>query len=71
MNRAIYTYAYYIADIWTFSKIIFLKKAMVWWRRGVVVITTAQLHSTKPGFRFCASLNLARGASKSRDSEDL
>ena len=25
----------------------FLKKAMVWWLRGVVVITTAQLHSTK------------------------
>ena len=24
------------------------------WRRGVVVITTAQLHSTKPELRFCA-----------------
>ena len=24
------------------------------WCRGVVVITTAQLHSTKPEFRFCA-----------------
>ena len=30
------------------------------WRRGVVVITTAQLHSTKPELRFCAGSNPAR-----------
>ena len=32
------------------TKIILLAKIAVvpWWRRGVVVITTAQLHSTKP-----------------------
>ena len=34
-------------------------------RRGVV------LHSTKPGLRFCASSNPARGASKIRDYKDL
>ena len=31
------------------------------WRRGVVVITTAELHSTNPEFRFCAGSNPARG----------
>ena len=39
--------------------------------RGVVVITTAQLHSTKPGLRFCAGSNPARGVSEIRDGEDL
>ena len=41
------------------------------WRRGVVVITTAQLHSTKPELRFCAGSNLPRGVSEIRDGEDL
>ena len=41
------------------------------WRRGVVVITTAQLHSTKPELRFCAGSNPARGVSEIRDGEDL
>ena len=41
------------------------------WRRGVVVITTAQLHSTKPELRLCASSNSARGVSEIRDGEDL
>ena len=39
--------------------------------RGVEVITTAQLHSTKPELRFCAGSNPTRGVSKIRDSEDL
>ena len=39
--------------------------------RGVVVITTAQLHSRKPGLRFCAGLNTARDMSKIRNGEDL
>ena len=30
-------------------------------RRGVVVITTTQLHSTKPELSFCAGSNPARG----------
>ena len=42
-----------------------------WWHRGVVVITTAQLHSTKPELRFCAGSNHARGVSEIRDGEDL
>ena len=38
---------------------------------GVVVITTAQLHSSKPKLRFCAGLNPAYGMSEIRDGEDL
>ena len=41
------------------------------WRRGVVVITTAKLHSTKPELRLCAGSNPARGVSEIRDGEDL
>ena len=41
------------------------------WRRGVVVITTAQLHSTKPELRFSAGSNPARGVSEIRYGEDL
>ena len=41
------------------------------WHRGVVVMTTAQLHSTKPELRFCADSNPARGMSEIRDGEDL
>ena len=37
------------------------------WLRGVVVITTAPLHSLK----FCAGSNPARGVSEIRDVEDL
>ena len=39
--------------------------------RGVTVITAAQLHSTLPGSRFCASSNPARGVSEICDGEDL
>ena len=39
-------------------------------RRGVLVITTAQRHSTKPELRFCASSNPALGVSNIRDGED-
>ena len=41
------------------------------WRHGVVVITTAQLHSTKPELRYCAGSNPARGVSEICDGEDL
>ena len=41
------------------------------WSRGVVAITTAQLHSTKPELRFCAGSNPARGVSETRHGEDL
>ena len=38
---------------------------------GVVVITTAQIHSAKPELRFCAGSNPAWGMSEIRDGEDL
>ena len=41
------------------------------WCRGIVVITTAQLHSTKPELRFCAGSNPACRVSEIRDGEDL
>ena len=34
------------------------------WHRGLVVITAAQLHLTKPELRFCAGSNPARGVSE-------
>ena len=40
-------------------------------RRGAVVITTAQLHSTKPELMFCAGSNPACGVLEIRDGEDL
>ena len=36
-----------------------------------MVITTAQLHSTKSELRFCADSNPARGVLEIRDGEDL
>ena len=41
------------------------------WRHGVVVITTAQLHSTKPELRFCTGSNPAGGMSEICYGEDL
>ena len=41
------------------------------WGRSVVVITTAQPHSTKPELRLSAGSNPARGVSEIRDGEDL
>ena len=40
-------------------------------RIGVVVITTEQLHSTKPELRFCGGSNPARSMGEICDSEDL
>ena len=39
--------------------------------RGVVFITTAQLHSAKPKLRFCAGSYSLRSVSEIRDGEDL
>ena len=41
------------------------------WHHGVVVITTAQLHSTKPELRLCTGSNPACGMSEICDGEDL
>ena len=38
---------------------------------GVVVITTAHLHSTKPELRFCAGSNPTCSVSEIHDGEDL
>ena len=40
-------------------------------RYGVVVITTAQHHSTQPELKFCTGSNPARGMSEIRDGENL
>ena len=40
------------------------------WHLGVVVISTAQLYSTKPELRFCACSNPARGVSEIHECED-
>ena len=44
---------------------------LILWRRGVVVITTAQFHSTKSELRFCTGSNPARCVSEIRDYKDL
>ena len=44
---------------------------MTSWRRGVVVVTAPQLHSTMPELRLCAGSNLAWGVLEIRDGEDL
>ena len=41
------------------------------WCSGIVVITTAQLHSTKPEIRFCAVSNPARDVSEIRNGENV
>ena len=41
------------------------------WHCGVVVITTAQLHSTKPELRFCTDSNPACGVSEIWDGKNL
>ena len=50
---------------------IFLKLFGVPCRCGVVFITTAQLHSTKPELRFCSGSNPTRGMLEIWDGEDL
>ena len=44
---------------------------VVMWHRGVVVITTAQLGSTKPQVKFCAGSNPACSVSEICDGEEL
>ena len=39
--------------------------------KNLVVVTTAQLHLTKPELRFCAASSPAGGVSEIRDGEDL
>ena len=53
------------------SQILDAQRCWWLWRRGVVVITTAQLHSSKPEPRFCAGSNPAPGGLEIRDGEDF
>ena len=65
----VFYYYEYISDI-----NILIYGAVVWWLsllHSVVVITTTQLHSTKPELRLCAGSNPACGVSEIRDGEDL
>ena len=41
------------------------------WHHGVVVMTTAQLHSTKPELWFCAGSNPAHAVSEIRNEGSL
>ena len=61
----------------TYHELFLLSAEIMWklqknvWRRGVVVITTAQLHSTKPELRFSAGSNPVRGVTAICDGDDL
>ena len=48
-----------------------MEVARVLWGRGAVVITTAQLHSTKHELRLCGGLNSPRSVSEICDGEIL
>ena len=48
-----------------------LRDVMVMWHHDVVVVTTAQLHSTKPELRFGAGSNPPRGVSEFGNGENL
>ena len=42
-----------------------------WWLRDKGIITSAQLHSTKPGPRFCSGSSPARVMLEIHDGEDI
>ena len=44
---------------------------MTLWCRGVLVITTEHLHSTKPKLRFCVGSNPTYGVSEICDDENF
>ena len=67
-------FTYKLKPIWgspIFFELQNISDPLQMWRRGVVVITSAQVHSTKSGLRFCAVSNPALGVSGIRDGEDL
>ena len=60
--------------LYGFDKMYMGKELIEEWRRGVVLITTAQLHSSnfiQSELRFGAGSNPARGISEIRDGEDI
>ena len=73
MNRAVPTT---MAQSWPHIKAIqgfihLVRRQNVPRNCDVVVITTAQLHSSKPELMFCVGSNPAHGVSEIRDDEDL
>ena len=54
--------------LYIFSDDIFLDQ---YGRRGLVVITTAQIHLIKSELRLCTGSSPARGVLEIRDDEDL
>ena len=75
----IYIYIYLYIYIFIYQSIYLSKSPYIhiyvalWhsglWRRGIVVITTAQFHSTKPELRFYAGSKPARNVSEIRYGE--
>ena len=53
---------------WIYFKFL---KALCLWRRGIVAITAAQIHSTKAELRFCVGSNPVRSVSEIRNVEDF
>ena len=53
------------------EKLIPLRDNLQKWCHGVVVITTAQIHSSKPELRFCKGSKPACSVSEIWDGEDL
>ena len=47
------------------------QESLPWWHHGAIVITTAQLHSTKPELRFCAGSKPACGMSEISNDMDF
>ena len=60
-----------IADFDNIVSALAKKRLSTSWRRGVVIISTPQLHSTKSELRLSADSNLAYSVTKIRDAEDL
>ena len=61
----------HLVRLCVFTKYTICKYATYPWYCCVVVITTAQIHSTKPDLRFCTSSNPAYGISEICDGNNL
>ena len=73
LEMEFFVHAFFVDFLFIFERITGFEKIRdwSWWRRGVVVITNAQLHSTKPELRFCAGSKPACCVSEIRNGEDL
>ena len=64
--------------IYDSKRVIFVTVVVPWWHCGVVMLhcgvvvtTTAQLHSSKPELRFCTGSNPVHSMLEIRNGEDL